>query len=368
MTRKRLKITLLVLTGLILLGSFTTFTVLFFAYERGEDAHNEDALRTQAEEAMKAGDPLTASTLYQRLIALNPFEPGYEDAYRHTLMAIRDFDALAAATNHNDQVFVMTEEEKSVEAALTRGAELIACHSNDLAIATFASVTNLNAFAVTPFLIQAQAKAGKPDEALTTALGYTARFPQPGILRQAAEWSALARRRDLVEECRTRALRINGRIGLSLAHYCDALIAGLDGKLDDMTQAMNDLNGEIDTPLAKLMKLQCAANGGSAKDVENAYDEAMRGEAEDSAILPLARDSVKVFLSKNFPSKVTVDEILRLTALIDDPEHPDVDIVRLSLLAKAAKGTLLPLELEQALQRFPNDRGLLTIKRQQAAE
>lgn len=365
-SRKILKTTILALTTVVLLGTFATFAVLFFSYQRGDDENNEDAICAQAEKAVRDGDPLAAMALYHRLMALNPFESRYENAYLHTLMAARDFETLAAATNGSSTVFAPTAEETAVEAAIARGVELLNCRSNELAVATFASVTNLNAFSVTPFLVQALASAGQPELGLTVARDYTARFPHPAVLLQALEWSALARRRDLVDECRTRALRIRGRVGLSLARYCDALAAWLDDNDAELSRTIKDLDGEIPTPLARLLLLRHAAQTGTAETVERAYDAAVAGEPANSRVISLARNAVKVFLANHFPNKVTLDEILRLTALINDPENPDVDILRLSILAKHVRGTLLKQELEEALRRFPNDRGLLRIRDQQA--
>ena len=363
---KTVKVALLLITGAVLVASFATFGILFFTYERGDDAHNEDTLAARAAEARSNGDFLTAAALYNRLMALNPFEKQHETDYLHALVGLRDFETLAAATNGASTAFVLTDEEKAVEAALARGAALANCQSNELAVAAFASVTNLNAFSVTPFLIQAQAKAGHPDLALSIALDYTARFPHPLILRQAAEWSALARRRDLVTTCRDRSLRVRGRTGISVAHYCDALLAWLDGKDDELARAVKDLNGEIASPLTRLLTLQCTARDGTAEAVEKAYDEAVAGEPANSAIVRQARAAVKSFLASRFPTKIKLDEIRRLTSLINDPANPDVDILRLSLLVKAVSGTLLKRELEDAIRRFPNDRGLLLISRQQA--
>ena len=363
---KGLKVALLLITGAVLLASFITFGILFFAYQRGDDTHNEDTLLAQAEEARDRGDPLAAAALYNRLMALNPFEKSYQDAYLHSLVGLRDYEALAAATNGSTTVITLTEDEKAVEAALDRGVALAGCHSNELAAAAFASVTNLNAFSATPYLIQAHVKAGRPDLALTIALDYTARFPHPHIIRQAAEWAALARRRDLVCECRARALRVRGRTGLTVARYCDALVAWLDDNDEELSRSVKDLNNEISTPLARLLVLRHTAHSGTAANVEQAYDAAVEGEAEDSHVVRLARATVKGFLASRFPSKVTLDEILRLTTLINDPKDPDVDILRLSILAKAVRGTLLNRELEDALRKFPNDRGLQRIRQQQS--
>lgn len=365
-SRRVLRTALLLATGAVLLVSFVTFAALFFYYERGGDANNEDTLSAQAEAARLRGDPLSAVGLYHRLRALNPFEKKYEDCYLHALVGIRDFETLATATNSPSVAFALTDEEKSVEAALARGAELSRSQSNEQAAAAFASVTNLNYFAVTPFLVQAEAKAGRPDVALAVALDYTARFAHPHVLQQAAEWAALALRRDLVCKCRTRAFGVRGRRGISLAHYCDALVAWLDGSDDELAQSIGNLNGEIASPLARLMKLQCTAKDGTAEAVERAYDDAVAEEPEGSPVIRYARSVVKDFLSKRFPTKVTVDEIERLTSLIHDPKNPDVDILRLSLLVKSVRGTLLPQELENALRRFPNDRGLALIKDRQS--
>ena len=365
-TNKGLKVALLLILGAVLLASFVTFGILFFVYQRGDDAHNEDTILAQAEEARDRGDPLVSAALYNRLMALNPFEKSYQDAYLHALVSLRDYETLATVTNGSSTVLVLTEEEKTVEAALNRGVAFANGNSNELAVAEFASVTNLNAFSATPYLIQAQVKAGRPDLALTIALDYTARFPHPHVIQQAAEWAALARRRDLVCEFRARALRVRGRIGLTIARYCDALVAWLDDNDEELSKAVKDLNQDISTPLAKLLVLRHTAHTGTAANVEQAYDAAVEGEPEGSRVVRLARASVKGFLASNFPNKVTLDEILRLTTLINDPKDPDVDILRLSILAKAVRGTLLKQELENALRLFPNDRGLIRIRQQQA--
>lgn len=367
-SHKALKVTLLLLLGIVLVGSFATFAILFCSYERGDDSLNEDTLYAQAKDALATGNSPVAAEIFHRLVALNPFEKRYEDAYLHALVAIRDFETLATATNKPSLAFTMTEEEQAVEASINRGVNLLKCHSNELAVATFAATTNLNYFCMTPFLVQALASDGRISLALSTALAYTEKFPHPGVLQQATEWSALSRRRDLLCTCRARALTVRGRVGITLAHYCDALIAWLDGSVEGLVKALDDLNGEVKTPLTHLMKLQCAAMIGTAEAVEQAYDETVQGSDEGSQLVSLARAAVKGFLSSHFPSKVTIDEIQRLTTLILDPKNPDVDILRLSILVKSVRGTLLPQELDDALRRFPNDRGLLKIKNREARQ
>lgn len=201
-------------------------TIGFFLYPEGLEGQKlKDYIANYDQFDKEFGKSLTGGRVDLGALKAGDRVGFYENKNGHGIVRGWDFQTLAAATNGASTAFVLTDEEKAVEAALARGAALANCQSNELAAAAFASVTNLNAFSATPFLIQAQAKAGHPDLALSIALDYTARFPHPYILEQAAEWSALARRRDLVATCRDRALRVRGRTGISVAHYCDALLA-----------------------------------------------------------------------------------------------------------------------------------------------
>lgn len=362
---KKLKMTLLLMTGAVLFVSFASFAYLLVAYSRGGDANNEDVIRKQAEKAFQDGDFPTTVNLYRRLIALNPFEKRYQSAYLHALVGVRDFETLAAATNNLSEAFALTAREEAIEAALTRGSALARAGSNELAVVTFASVTNLNYVAATPFLIQAQAQCGRPDLALTIAQPYIQKFPLPPLVQQAAEWSALAHRQDLLDECRQRALAYPGRPGIVLAHYCDALTAWLADDAARLVESIAVLKGEVDSPLAHFLALEAASAGDDAAAVERAFDKTTEGMASGAPLVIQARAVVKRFLAEHFPQRITLEHIQRLTNAIYDPQRPDVDILRLSILAKASRGVLLESELNEALRLFPNDRGLQIIRRQQ---
>ncbi|MCQ2390315.1 MAG: hypothetical protein MJ240_02725 [Kiritimatiellae bacterium] len=361
----KVKLALLLITGAVLLASFTTFTVLLLVYNRGEDVNNEDAVRASAERACREGNHPAAVKLYRRLISLNPFEQRYQAEYQHALVRVRDFETLASTTNSGAVAFAFTKDELACEALIKKGVDLARAGSNTLAVTTFAEATNLNYFAATPFLIQAQLKASRPDQALTLARTYLTRFTSAALIQQTAELSAWAHRTDILEECRARALGTPGRLGIVLAHYCDALSAWQRGDEALLSEAITALNGEVKSPLARFLALECAANGDDAEAVERAFDEIVNSEESDSRLLEQARAVVKRYLSEHFPEKITLEHIQRLTNAIYDPQRPDVDILRLSILAKASRGVLLSSELDNALKLFPEDRGLQIIRKQQ---
>lgn len=362
---KKLQIALLSITGGVLLATLVTFAVLFVSYNRGEDTNNEDDMLARAQAASRAGNHPVAAGAYRRLIALNPFETKYRVEYAHALMRLRDFGELVSVTNKLGSDFVLTADERTVETALERGVAESLSGSNVQAVATFASVSNLNYYAVTPYLVQAQMKAGRMDLALATARTYVGRFPNGFLILQAAELSALAQRRDLLEEIREAALSLQGRRGIALAHYCDALLAWLKGDVQTLTEAIAVLNGEVKTPLSHFLALECAASGDNAVAVERALDELSQDEKPDSRLMTMARAVVKRFLAEHFPEKITLEHIERLTNAIYDRSRPDVDVLRLSLLAKSSRGVLLDSELKEALRLFPNDRGLAIIEKRQ---
>ena len=362
--RKVVRRVLLSVTGAALLLSFASFAYLFFHYRRGDDGNNEDVLLTHAETARDAGEHPLAAELYRRLSALNPLEPAYREEYRHALVRMRNFSALAIVTNgQDDAAFSLTEDERAVEAAIETGARLSRAGSNELAIAEFSSVTGLNYFAAMPFVIMSHVRGNRPDLALTLGRQYVARFPDANLIQQNAELAALAKRRDVVEECREAALRLRGQTGILLAHYCDALSAWLAGDGERLARQAAILHGEVKSPLARLVALEGAAQGDDAGLVILAFREIEQNELPGSRFMDHARAAVKHFLSRNFPSKITVNDLLRLTNAVYDPKHPDVDVLRLSILAKSSLGILQSDELQRALALFPDDRGLAIIRR-----
>lgn len=364
-SRKKLRIVILALTGGVLLATLATFAVLFVSYNRGEDTNNEDAMLAFAQAASGEGNHPAAAGAYRRLISLNPFEPKYRVEYAHALVKLRDFKELASVTNKLSEAFSLTADEQAVETALKRGVSEGIAGSNEQAVATFLSATNFNYFAVTPYLVQAFVKAGRLDLALGTAKTYVKRFPNGFLIQQAAELSALAHRQDLLDEVREAALSLQGRRGIALAHYCDALLAWQKGDAETLAESVAVLNGEVKSPLAQFLALECAANGDSAVAVERALDELSQEEKPDSRLMTMARAVVKRFLAEHFPEKITLEHIERLTTAVYDRNRPDVDILRLSLLAKSSRGVLLDSELNEALRLFPDDRGLAVIRQRQ---
>ena len=360
MTRKT-RIILLAAIGGVLALSIVAFTVLFFAVKRGGDKNNEDAVRAIAEAALAEDNPPYAEVMYRRLLRLNPFKEEYRQKYIHSLVRMRDYNRLAAFTNETACVFELTADERKIEEAISRGVAWSAKGSNELAVAAFESATNLNFFAVTPFLIDCHARQQRLDRALTVSRIYLKTFCDPRLLIRSAEWAALARRPDLIDEMRDLAVGLTPRVQVLAGYYCDALQAWLENKGPEMVTAFSAVERDIHTPLANLMALEVACMSDDPWRVENCFKKVL----ETNSLFdfkPQAQVAVRQFIAAHFPQKLPIARLGRLADLIQDEKNPDVDLLRVSLLAKASSGLLSSEDVKRAVKLFPMDRGIARIR------
>ena len=362
MTR-RAKIILLSMVGGVLALSIIAFLVLLVSFGRNGDQNNEDAALAWAEAAVKADDPPRAVGLFRRLVSLNPFKEEYRQKYVHALIRMRDYDRLTFFTNNTPCTIVLTADEKRIEDSLARGWALEAAGSNEQAAVVFESATNLNYFAVTPFLIDCHMRRRRPDQALEASLQYLRRFHDPRLMVQTAEWAALAHRLDLIAAVRDLSAQLLDRSGILVGYYCDALQAWAENRNLELVPLMKAVGKEIRTPLSRVLALEVACEGDDSWVVETCFREATAPAglfSQDFA--RRSRRAVKYYLANHFPDKLPIAQMGRLADLISDEREPDVDLCRVSLLAKASEGILTAHEVEQSVKRFPKDRGIALIR------
>lgn len=228
-------------------------------------------------------------------------------------------------------------------------------------MACFEDATNCNYYAAAPHLIACHVRRGRLSAALTLARGYIKRFPMPGLIVQAAEWSALAARTNIIAEVKEAIPATSGYNGLVLGCYCDALVAWVNGDMAALADAMSSVGNGISTPLARLIALESAAAGDDPARLAVAY----RSFKEAPAMLDFpvrARIAVKRFVAAHFPSKSPIVELGRLADLALADGGDDLEMLRVSLLAKLGNGRLMEDELSAAERRYPKDRGIKLIR------
>ena len=360
-TGKKLVLTAI---GSALALSFVVFGVLFIRYDRGGDPNNEDKIRKLAQRAEADDNPPLAAHCWNRLMALNPFEQEYKRKYYHALVRMRDFDSLAAYTNEMPVSAEFTADEKAIEELLFRGLTLERAHSNELAVACYVQATNLNYFAAAPFLIDCHARSWDFGSALHVARSYLKRFPSPELALRTAEWSALADRPDLIEETRQVIPAESGYSGIMLGYYCDALAAWLKGDKAALAAALDLIGPDVfKTPLFRLMTLESAADGDDPTRVAIAY-QLLAGAPRFFDFFPArAQAAVKRFVSAHFPDKLPVSQLEHLADLVlDNGHYDDLELLRVSLLAKLSNKTLSEIALAHAEELHPGDKGLKVIR------
>ena len=359
-TGKKLALTAI---GSALALSFVVFGVLFIRYDRGGDPNNEDKIRDLALRAEAKDNPPLAAHCWLRLMSLNPFEKEYRRKYYHALVRVRDFDTLAAYTNVLPVSTEFTADEKAVEELLYRGVTLEAAHSNELAVACYVQATNLNYYAAAPFLIDCHERVGDFGAALHVARPYLKRFPSPALALRTAEWCALADRADLVEETRQAIPAESGYSGIMLGYYCDALVAWLKDDKPALAAALEVVGSDaIKTPLFRLMELESAADGDDPTRVAMAYHLLTDAPSLFDCLSVRGPAAVKRFVAAHFPDKLPIDRLGYLATMVLEDGHSDLELLRVSLLAELADGTLSEHMLASAEELYPDDKGLKMIR------
>lgn len=362
MTSRGRKIALTAIGSAIAL-SFVVFAVLLFSYDRGGDPNNEDAILALARQAEERDNPPEAAYYWRRLVLLNPFNDEYVHRYYHALVRLRDFEALSPYTNALPVEVEFTSTEKEVEHLITHGIELEAVNSNELAVACFMEATNLNYYAATPYLIDGEIRQGAIVEALDDAREYIKRFPRPMMVLHTAEWFALADRPDLIEEARqTLSTSVSGYDELVLDHYCVALSAWIRDDKEALASALEKIGPDaIRTPVARIMALESAADGNDPKVVAEAYH-SLVSSAPMFDFPERGKRAVKHFVAAHFPDKLPIHELGKLADLVITNGDEDVELVRVSLLAKHVDGTLHDYMISHAEQLYPEDKGIKAIR------
>ena len=359
------KVVMLSILGGVLLLTFAVFGVLLVKFNRGADPNNEDQALAEAKAAAERDDPPQVASCYRRLTALNPFKREYRRSYYHALVRVRDFTSLAAYTNDYPVQVEFTESERRTEALINWSAHMESLGSNAVAVAALLAATNLNYYAATPLLISSYVRNDRFDLALDAARPYIRRFPRPSLLVDAAEWCTLAKRTDLLAEVRAAVPKGSGHFQLVFAYYCDALEAWNKGDAAGLMKAMDAVGADIRTPLARLLRLEAVASGNDAGRVEFAYRELR--EAPLQFDFPLrGKVAVKRFIAAHFPEgKFSISALGKLADLVMEDGVADLDLVRVSLLAKMAGDSLAEFDLVRALRHFPDDKGIQLICEQQ---
>ena len=352
----------LIAIGSALALSFVVFGILFVRYDRGGDPNNEDAILARAEEATAEDNPPLAGRYWKRLVDLNPFNKEYVRHYYHALVRLRDFNELAAYTNDMPPTVEFTADEKKLDALLAQGVELEMAGSNALAVASYVDATNLNYYAAAPFLIDCQVRIGNIGGALSAARAYIKRFPYPAMAMRTAEWCALADRPDLVEETR-KAISSSSYAGISLGNYCDALLAWMKKDKEALAKALEDIGADtIKTPVFRMMVLESAADGDDPTRVVIAYQRLAATPRLFDFFPARGQAAVKRFVAAHFPHKLPIAELGRLADLVLEDGHQDIELLRVSLLAKLESDTLSEYTLSRAEERYPDDKGLKVIR------
>ncbi len=362
MTFDKKKIALIVIGGVLAL-SFLVFLVLFAKYDRGGDPNNEDALLKLAHKAMEQDNPPLAAEYWRRLVSLNPFNEEYKKEHFHALIRVRDFKGVMSYTNSLPLETSLTADERRFEELLVDASIHSATGAVEMARACYTEATNLNYFAATPLLIDLEVQNGRLAEALTLARPFLKRFPIPRLLVFAAEWCALAKRDDLIPEIQADCPANTKVSSVAFDYYCEALIAWTTSDTNKLATAKALTTEDyFRTPLSRLMRLESASLGDDPDRVASAYEDLRK--MPKLLDFPLrGRLAVKNFIAAHFPNKLPLKQLASLADLVLADGEPDLDLLRVSFMAKLDNNSLNERDLEAAEKRFPNDKGLKLIRK-----
>ena len=354
--------------GGVLALSFLVFLVLFAKYDRGGDPNNEDALLKLARKAAEKDDPPLAAEYWRRLVSLNPFNEEYKKEHFHALLRVRDFLGLVAYTNSLPLEASLTADELRFEDLLTKADKFAADGAIDKARACYTEATNLNYYAATPLLIDLEVRQGRLAEALDLSRPYIRRFPIPRLLVFSAEWCALAKRDDLIPEIKAACPANTKFSSVAFDYYCEALVAWVKSDTNTLATAKALTTDDyFKTPLSKLMRVESASLGHEPELVAAAYED-LRGMDQSLKhpfldFLQRGRLAVKNFVAAHFPDKLPLAQLAHLADLVLADGEPDLDLLRVSFMAKLDNNSLNERDLEAAEKRFPNDKGLKLIRK-----
>jgi len=360
MTRGK-KIAVLAVIGSVLALSVIAFVVLFFKYGRHEDPNNEDTVLRKAQEAERLDNPPVAVFHRRRLTQLNPFNDEYREKYVRALVRVRDFERLQALTNSTVTKFALTPDEAKFERLIREGSLMVLMGSNNEARVAFTQATNLNYYAAAPMMIDAQARLGRIDVAYNNARRYLDRFPDSRMMIYAAEWAACMNEPDLVDAIVPYSRKMPERLSMVFSYYCTALKSWCKRDMKTLKEALAAIPGEIMTPVGCMMALESACAGDDPGLVESTYRE-VRKRLPHLDFGYRAHVMVKGFIAAHFPDKLPIEKLGKVADLVQESSPPDVELIRVSLLAKMASKTLDPFELDKAVRLFPKDKGIQLLK------
>ncbi len=362
MTRGK-KIAVLAVIGSVLALSVIAFVVLFCKYGRHEDPNNEDVILRRAEAAEREDNPPLAAFHRRRLTQLNPFNEEYREKYVRALVRVRDFDRLQALTNSTVTRFALTADEAKLERLMRHGSLMVLLGSNNEARIAFTQATNLNYYAAAPRMIDTQARLGRIDVAYVSARRYLERFPNPRMLILSAEWAACMNEPDLIDALVPIAGRLAERPAIVFTYYCTALKAWCKRDMKALKETLGAIPSEVTTPVGCMMALEVASVGDDPGLVESAYRE-VRKRLPFLDFDNRGNVMVKRFVAAHFPDKLPIEKLGKLADLVqgEADAEPDVELTRVSLLAKFAAKTLDPFELDKAVRLFPKDKGIQLLK------
>lgn len=361
MTKTGKRVVLGTIGGIVLL-SIVAFVLLLWRSNRQGDVNNEDVILKLAKQAEAEDNPAAAALFYGRLVQLNQFKTEYKDAHYHALVRARDFQVLAAYTNERPVATTFTPQEWEFENELAKGWQLELRGSNEQALVVFEQATNLNYYAATPELVDCNLRLGRLAEALRIIRGYTAKFQVPRFVIMGAELCALASRGDLVPEFAER-FPASGRPGMIFRLYCDALIAWTKGDGKSAYAQFKEVRSEIKTPLSRMLLLDGACAGDDAQEVQLAWIELM-AQPPFLDFPQRGKLAVKSFIARHFPDKLPIADLGMLADELLKLDEPDLEVLRVALISRLAKKTLLPSHLDAADRAFPGDKGLAMIRAQ----
>ena len=150
-----------------------------------------------------------------------------------------------------------------------------------------------------------------------------------------------------------------------LASYFDALsiFSRGEGKNDDLTRLMREINGVVQTPLANLVNLQVALNSDSAEKVGSSFESIMRNHPFYN-VQERARSAVYLYLWNRIqeePGLAGDPRMVKLAQLISNPDQKDVFLTRIMISDMFRRKVLTRQDIQDALNAFPFDPYLLQV-------
>lgn len=228
----------------------------------------------------------------------------------------------------------------------------------DLAEKALKDAYELNNYAFAPALGRFYANYKSFKDALAVFEKHLATYHDPAIALQTAEIYCLLGKPDKITELRNQYQSDSGNRAMLFCYYFDAMILFTENKLSGLQELLVPLRSSIRTPLAKFMFFCVDVQGNDLSAVRESYTALISGRSYLD--LQSRADSMLLqFLKRQLTANRGREDLLLPLAEQLYSRKKDLFTAKLILFARRKSGSADSTLLKDALQRFPQDQGII---------